>query len=80
MQVEFNRAHGITPRTIRKPVKEKEVEVKDVRHVPRPEIPNTVIELELRMRLAADRLDFEQAIALREQIRRLQERLKEKAR
>ena len=45
--------------------------------MPRPEIPTVVIELEKQMRDAADNLDFERAIALREQIKKLNERLKE---
>lgn len=74
MQIEFNKKHGIEPQTIRKPIKEKEVDVKDVKHIPRSDIPNMVIQLEAEMRSAAERLDFERAIALREQIRRLKER------
>ncbi len=76
LQVAYNTEHGITPITIRKPVKEKEVEIKDTRHVPRPEIPNVVIDLEKQMQDAADGLDFERAIALREQIKKLNERLR----
>jgi len=48
-----------------KTVKEKEVDIRDTRHVPKPEIPNMVIELEKQMQDAADNLDFERAIALR---------------
>ena len=77
LQVTYNTEHHITPQTIKKPVKEKEVEIKDTKHVPRTEIPNVVIELEKQMRDAADSLDFERAIALREQIKKLHERLKE---
>jgi len=77
LQVAYNTEHHITPQTIKKPVKEKEVEIKDTKHVPRTEIPNVVIELEKQMRDAADSLDFERAIALREQIKKLHERLKE---
>jgi excinuclease ABC subunit B len=77
MQVAYNTEHSIIPRTIRKPVKEKEVEIRDTRHVPRTEIPNVVIELEKQMRDAADSLDFERAIALREQVKKLNERLRE---
>ncbi len=77
LQIAYNTEHGIIPVTIRKPVKEKEVEIKDTRHVPRPEIPNVVIELEKQMQDAADGLDFERAIALREQIKKLQDRLRE---
>ena len=61
--------------SIIKPVKEKEVDIRDTKHVPKPEIPNVVIELEKQMQDAADTLDFERAIALRDQIKKLNERL-----
>jgi len=77
LQVAFNDEHHIVPQTIIKPVKEKEVEIKDTKHVPRMEIPNVIIELEKQMRDAAESLDFERAIALRDQIKKLNERLKE---
>jgi excinuclease ABC subunit B len=77
LQVAFNKKHNITPQTIIKPVKEKEVDIKDTKHVPKTEIPNVVIELEKQMQDAADNLDFERAIALRDQIRKLNERLAE---
>jgi excinuclease ABC subunit B len=77
LQVLYNTEHNIVPKTIRKPVKEKEVDIKDTRHVPRTEIPNVVIELEKQMRDAAENLDFERAIALREQIKKLNERIRE---
>jgi excinuclease ABC subunit B len=74
MQIAYNKKHHITPQTIIKPVKEKEVDIKDIKHVPKADIPNVVIELEKQMRDAADNLDFERAIALREQIKKLHER------
>jgi excinuclease ABC subunit B len=76
LQVAYNKKHGITPQTIVKPIKEKKVEIKDTKHVPKKEIPNMIIELEADMKLAADKLDFERAIALREKIKKLNERLK----
>jgi len=75
LQVAFNKKHNITPLTIIKPVKEKEVEITDTRHIPKNEIPNVVINLEKEMMDAAERLDFERAIALREQIKQLHARL-----
>jgi excinuclease ABC subunit B len=75
LQVAFNKKHHITPQTIIKPVKEKEVEITDTRHVPKTEIPNVLIDLEKQMRDAAENLDFEKAIALRDQIKKLNERL-----
>ena len=74
MQLAYNARHGITPQTITKPIREKEVEITDVKHVPRQEIPNLIIELEAEMREAAERLEFERAIALRDTIRKLEER------
>lgn len=77
LQIAYNEKHHIVPQTIIKPVKEKEVEVKDTRYLPKAEIPNVIIDLEKQMRDAADNLDFERAIALRDQIKKLNERLKE---
>jgi excinuclease ABC subunit B len=78
LQMAFNKKHHITPRTIIKPVKEKEVDIRDTKHVPKNEIPNVVIELEKQMSDAAENLDFEKAIALRDQIKKLNERLSQK--
>jgi excinuclease ABC subunit B len=75
LQVAFNTKHNIVPQTIKKPVKEKEVDIKDTKHIPKPDIPNVVIDLEKQMRDAAENLDFERAIALRDQIKKLNERL-----
>ncbi|HUV08146.1 MAG TPA: excinuclease ABC subunit UvrB, partial [Spirochaetia bacterium] len=66
LQMEYNRTHHITPKTIIKPVREKEVDIKDTKHIPKIEIPNLIVELEARMQRAADNLDFEGAIALRD--------------
>jgi len=76
LQIAYNTRHNIVPQTIRKPVKEKEVDIKDIKHVPKGEIPNVTIELEKQMRDAAENLDFERAIALRDQIKKLNLRLK----
>jgi excinuclease ABC subunit B len=68
IQIEFNKKHNITPTTIIKPIKEKMVEVKDTKHIPKKDIPNLIIDLEIEMRKAADDLDFEKAIFLRDKI------------
>ncbi|WOF17299.1 excinuclease ABC subunit UvrB [Methanoplanus sp. FWC-SCC4] len=75
IQVEYNQSHGITPTTVVKPIREKEVEIKDTKHIPKRDIPNVLIELESEMYSAADSLDFERAIELRERIKRLKEDL-----
>ncbi|WP_319378712.1 excinuclease ABC subunit UvrB [uncultured Methanocorpusculum sp.] len=71
MQIAFNTEHGITPVTIKKPVREKEVDIKDIRHLPKSEIPNLIIELETEMNAAAAALDFERAIQLRDRVKEL---------
>lgn len=73
MQLDYNVRHGITPQTIVKPIREKEVDITDIKHVPKSEVPNLIIELEADMREAAERLEFERAIALRDMIKKLQE-------
>jgi excinuclease ABC subunit B len=75
MQVAYNETHGIVPQTIIKPIRAKEVDIKDTKHVPKAEIPNMLIELESRMKAAAEELDFEKAIALRDAIKRLNQKI-----
>lgn len=73
VQLQYNKEHGITPTTIIKPIKEKVVEITDTKHIPRKEIPVILINLEQEMRKAADDLDFEKAIALRDRIKKLRQ-------
>ncbi|HJJ62404.1 MAG TPA: excinuclease ABC subunit UvrB, partial [Methanocorpusculum sp.] len=75
MQIAFNEENGITPQTIRKPIPEKEVDLKDIKHIPSAEIPNLIIQLEAEMKTAAGALDFERAIELRDRIAELQKKL-----
>lgn len=76
LQMSYNQEHGIIPRTIKKPIKEKVVEITDIRHIPKADIPNMIIELEAEMREAAERLEFERAIQIRDTIRRLEKEIK----
>jgi len=71
LQVTFNKKHNIIPTTIVKPIKEKVIDVKDTKHIPKKDIPKMIVELELEMRDAADDLNFEKAIFLRDKINRL---------
>jgi len=73
LQMEYNREHNITPTTIVKAVKEKVVEVKDVKHIPKKDIPKIIVDLEVEMKKAADDLDFETAIMIRDRIGRLKQ-------
>ena len=76
LQMAYNQEHGIVPRTIKKPIRDKVVEITDTRHIPKTDIPNVIIELEAEMCAAADRLEFERAIQLRDTVKRLEKELK----
>ena len=76
LQMAYNQEHGIVPRTIKKPIREKVVEITDTRHIPKSDIPNVIIQLEAEMRAAAERLEFERAISLRDTARRLEKEMK----
>lgn len=73
LQIDFNKKQNITPTTIIKPIKEKVADVKDIKHIPKVEIPNIIVDLELKMKKAADELDFEKAIFLRDRINKLKQ-------
>lgn len=75
MQILYNKKHHITPKTIIKAVKEQEIEVKDTKHIPKKDVPNIITELEAQMKDAANQLEFEKAITIRNQIKKLEERL-----
>ncbi|HII02907.1 TPA: excinuclease ABC subunit UvrB [Methanosarcinaceae archaeon] len=76
MQIAYNQEHGIVPKTIKKPIKEKVVDITDTKHIPKSDIPNVIIELEAEMKEAADRLDFEEAIRLRDMVKKLEKEIK----
>jgi excinuclease ABC subunit B len=78
IQLDFNKKYGITPSTIIKPIKEKIVDIKDVKHIPMRNIPKMIVELELEMKKAADNLNFERAIFLRDKINKLKQQVETK--
>jgi len=71
IQIKYNKKHNIIPTTIIKPIKEKVADVKDIKHIPKKDIPDMIIDLELEMKAAADELNFERAIYLRDRINKL---------
>jgi excinuclease ABC subunit B len=75
MQMAYNQEHGIVPKTIRKPIRDKAVEITDIRHIPKSDLPNVIIEMEAEMREAADKLEFERAIQLRDRIKKLEKEI-----
>lgn len=75
IQSEYNKEHNITPKTIIKPVREQEVELKDTKNIPKASVAKTIISLEKEMQTASDNLEFERAIVLRNKINALKQRL-----
>ena len=78
MQIAFNKKHNITPRTIIKSIAEKKREIKGTKHLPLEDLHKKIAEVEAEMRAAADMLDFEKAIEMREYLAALQDELAEK--
>lgn len=81
IQADFNKKHGITPKTIKKSVSEVIEATKSVKDKPLSRensgenIQHTIAELTTEMKKAAELLQFELAAQLRDEIRRLEEQL-----
>ncbi|MFH0936823.1 MAG: excinuclease ABC subunit UvrB [Candidatus Daviesbacteria bacterium] len=80
LQDEYNKKHGITPRGITKPLRERLIEkveeelgkeVFEIKDIPEHDRKRIIGRLEEQMKLAAESLDFEQAAKLRDQIKEL---------
>ena len=78
LQKRFNEKYGITPTTIIKSVSIKESTIKGTKHLAKSDIQRQMIELDAKMREAAEKLEFEKAIQLRDAIAELQKSLAHK--
>ncbi len=71
-QLEFNRKNNITPKTIIKPIPVDEDQVIEIpKNINSKEKEELIAVLEESMMVAAEKLDFEKAISLRDKIRKL---------
>jgi len=77
-QMRFNRVHGITPKTIVKSVSLKQGTIKGTKHLAKSDIQRQIINLDALMREAAEKLDFEKAIELRDTIQELKQSMDQK--
>ncbi len=77
-QKRFNQENGITPKTIIKSVSHKEGIIRGTKHLPESDIKRRIIELDAQMRESAEKLDFERAIELRDEIAELNKALDRK--
>ena len=78
-QARFNQTHGITPQTIVKKVSQKDGTIKGIKHLAKSDVQRQIVEFDAEMREAAEGLDFERAIQLRDAIRELSQSLSAKA-
>ncbi|MCX8198073.1 MAG: excinuclease ABC subunit UvrB [Candidatus Micrarchaeota archaeon] len=77
IQEEFNRRHGITPKTVSKGIS-KQLEIEEEKKAESyKELRALAINLEMEMQKAAEDLDFERAIELRDQLLEIKKKLGE---
>ena len=74
-QMAYNRKWGITPQTIVKSVSQKEGTIKGIRHLAKSDVQRLLIDLDAKMREAAEKLDFEKAIQFRDSIEEIKKTL-----
>jgi excinuclease ABC subunit B len=75
-QIIYNKINNITPTTIIKKVADKTREVKGIKHLGANELTKELARLEKDMKVAANDLDFEKAINLRDQLEHLKSEMK----
>ena len=81
IQGEYNRAHGITPKTIIKDINnslEITRKVDRTRDIKADDIPAEIEKLKALMKIASNELDFEKAIEIRETIAKLKMRMRKR--
>jgi excinuclease ABC subunit B len=71
IQTAYNEKHGITPKSIIKAVTEEEVVIEPGEKGKEFDIDKLILDLEGQMKVAAEGLNFEKAIELRDKIEKL---------
>ena len=74
-QILYNEKHGITPKTIMKSVPDQEIILVESKLKSIHDLRNDVIDLDAQMKKYSEELDFEQAIACRDRIKRLEKEI-----
>lgn len=75
-QINYNKIHGIVPKTIIKNIPEQITTLDDIKHKTPHDLAADSIELEALMKKYAEELDFEKAIECRDKIKRIQKEMK----
>ena len=74
-QIQYNKEHGIVPRTIIKSVPEQEVALDDSKLKSTHDLATDIIDLEAQMKQYSEELDFERAIECRDRIKRIEKEI-----
>lgn len=77
-QLEYNKTHKITPRTIIKSIPEQVTTLDDIKNKTPHDLSREIIEVETQMKKYAEELDFEKAIECRDRLKRIQVELERK--
>ena len=77
-QIEYNKEHKITPKTIIKTIPEQVTSLDDIKHKSSHDLGTDIIELETLMKKYAEELDFEKAIECRDKVKRIQKEIEKK--
>ncbi len=77
-QIEFNMKNGIVPKTIVKSIAPKLKEVTDIKYMGKNDLNKKIIQMEAEMKKAAEELDFEKAIQLRDAVEKIKEKMENK--
>lgn len=80
MQIEYNKRYGIVPKTIVKSIEKKGGEVSGIKHMSDSDVRRQLIELDAKMRLFAENLNFEKAIELRDRVDEMKKLLEARTR
>ncbi len=86
IQEEYNKKHGVTPKTIKKAIRADMVKQKegkkeekfDILDMPQDELERIVKDMRKKMDIASNNLEFEQAAKIRDQIREIREKIESK--
>ena len=78
IQLEYNKKHKITPKTIIKSIPNQVTTLDDVKNKSKNDLTKQKIELETLMKKYAEELDFEKAIECRDKVKRVEIELTKK--
>lgn len=71
-QIKYNKENNIIPKTIIKTVPKKTREIKGIKHLSKSDIDKQLIKFDAEMKIAAEELNYERAIELRDHIKELE--------